>query len=754
MTLVGERPAGASAATSNSRLDAAARLHHRLARWYPELLVAGVIAFGLVVWRAELTVVTRLNDSSIHSEMVRYATAQLRAGHVPLEGWYPYLGLGSPQFLHYQSLGAMLTGALGLAIGADRAFSLTLYLLVATWPISVYISARLFRFDRWTAALCAAVSPFVVSAIHVGFESTAYLWVGYGVWTQLWAMWTLPLAWGLVWRAVGDRRFVLPAAVAVAATIAFHFETGYLAIWPIVIFPFLVPSRLRSRLARAVGLAVATAALSAWVVFPLIRLSAFASINQFLQRGPDANSYGARRELSWLVTGHLFDEGRLPILTALAAVGLVVCLYRFSRDPRARALVVSFVVSFLLFFGRPTWGVLTDVIPGSHDLFLRRFITGVQLSGILLCGVGACAAGASIGRGGRQLVTALRRRPRGIGLLGELALLALLVGYLAPAWTQSETVARSDASDITAQRVADQTAGAQLDALITRLQRLGGGRVYAGLPFNWGSQFVVGSVPVFKYLTYRDVDEVGYTLRTASLMTDPEQEFDESVPSDYTLFGIRYLLLPAGRRPLVHAELVERRGDYVLWELPTVHYFQVIETRRTIHATRADLGTAAEPLLHSRLASEGIYPTLSLGDRPAATPTLQPGESVKDPGSVSAESADLADGTASATVSMHRRGVVLLKVSYDPGWQASVDGREVATEIIAPAMVGVVVGPGLHRVVLSYRSDASYPVLFAIGIAGLVVLVWLAILDRRRRRRRRMAADATAGEGPLVPSQR
>ena len=53
------------------------------------------------------------------------------------------------------------------------------------------------------------------------------------------------------------------------------------------------------------------------------------------------------------------------------------------------------------------------------------------------------------------------------------------------------------------------------------------------MPTNWGADFTVGEVPVFKYLESRDVDEVGYTLRTASLMTDPEYFFDERNPSDY-----------------------------------------------------------------------------------------------------------------------------------------------------------------------------------------------------------------------------
>jgi hypothetical protein len=70
------------------------------------------------------------------------------------------------------------------------------------------------------------------------------------------------------------------------------------------------------------------------------------------------------------------------------------------------------------------------------------------------------------------------------------------------------------------------------------------------MPSNWGQDFTVGSVPVFKYLESRDVDEVGYTLRTASLMTGPEYYFDDRDASDYRLFGIRYLILPpaTGRR--------------------------------------------------------------------------------------------------------------------------------------------------------------------------------------------------------------
>jgi uncharacterized membrane protein len=136
-----------------------------------------------------------LNDSSLHEQMVRFATAQLRAGHLPLASWFPFLGEGSPQFLHYQSLPAILTGAVGLVTGPDVAFRWSLYLLLSLWPVSVYVSARGFGAARPAAAASAAMAPFLVSATGVGYEQHAYLWNGFGVWTQLWAMWTLPLAW-------------------------------------------------------------------------------------------------------------------------------------------------------------------------------------------------------------------------------------------------------------------------------------------------------------------------------------------------------------------------------------------------------------------------------------------------------------------------------------------------------------------------------------------------------------------------------
>ena len=96
----------------------------RTAAWWPWSIVAAAVAWNLASLRALTLGVAYLNDSSLHEQMVRFATAQLRAGHLPLTSWFPFLGEGSPQFLHYQSLPAMVTGAGGAGGRPRRGVSL------------------------------------------------------------------------------------------------------------------------------------------------------------------------------------------------------------------------------------------------------------------------------------------------------------------------------------------------------------------------------------------------------------------------------------------------------------------------------------------------------------------------------------------------------------------------------------------------------------------------------------------------------
>jgi hypothetical protein len=690
----------------------------RTAAWWPWAVVAAAVGWNLVNLRALRLGVAYLNDNSLHEQMVRFATAQLRAGKLPLTSWFPYLGAGSPQFLHYQSLPAVLTGLAGLVVGPDVAFRWSLYLLLSLWPISIYLSARLFGGGRSAAAASAAMAPFLVSAAGVGYEQHAYLSTGFGVWTQLWAMWTLPLAWGLSWRAIRDGRGCFTAVLFTALTVALHFETGYLALSVLIIWPFVAGRPLVARLRRAAVLLGGSLLASAWVIVPLLQQRNWAAVNEPLQDTGLVNGYGARVVLDWLVSGQLLDDGRLPVVTAFAALGFGLAWLAWSSAADARALLVAFAVCLLLAFGRTTFGWLVDVIPGGADLFFRRFMMGVQLVALLLAGRGAVwlAAGCV-----RLLPARVSRWPR---YLSPLVVFVAAIAVLAPAWLQLDASDRADSTAVAAQRHADDTQGADVDRLITVIRRDGGGRTYAGMPSNWGQSFTVGAVPVFKYLESRDVDEVGYTLRTASLMTDPEYFFDDSDPADYRLFGIRYLILPAGHQPPVPARPASCSGPYCLWTIDGAGYVQTGQIIGAISANRTNVGSRSVPLLHSGLADDSDYLDVRYGTDGGGDGPLPSAPRQSPAGAVRGQSADLADGEAAATVLLDRPGIVVLSASYDPGWTVTVNGRREPTRMVAPALVAVAVPAGTDQVVFRFHGYGDYPELLA--LSGIILALLAA----------------------------
>jgi hypothetical protein len=724
--------------------------------WWPWLLVGGAVVWNLASLRAQTLAVSYLDDSSLHEQMVRFATAQLRAGRLPLTTWFPYLGLGSPQFLHYQSLPAMLAGALGVAIGPDTAFRWTGYLLLSLWPLSVYHGARLLGAGRGAASAAAAMSPFLSSWVGIGYEQHAYVWTGFGVWTQLWASVTLPLAWGFSWRAIRDRRHTGAAVTLTALTVAFHFETGYLALIPIALWPLAAGRPLARRYGRAVLVLAGSLLAAAWAIVPLIAERAWAAQNEALRGTPLADGYGAGRVLGWLVSGQLLDHGRLPVVTLFAFLGIGGAVIRVRRDADARALLVALVACLLLSFGRATFGGLADLIPGSGDIFFRRFMMGVQLAALLLAGLGA--AGAARVTWALLERAARRGRLRGYRLGGAHAAEAVLgcaaaLLVLAPAWLELGRFDRRNAAAIAAQRRADATAGGELDRLLARVTAGGGGRVYAGEPTNWGAGFTVGAVPVFKYLESRDVDEVGYTLRTASLMTGPEYDFDDTDPGDYALFGIRYLLVPSGYLPPVRATLAARAGPYALWTVAGGGDVHTGTIAGVMAADRADLGARSIPLEHSSLTQHGDYLRVAYGQGPARR---LPGVTAGGSSDAVLERHDhLAAGEASATVRMRAPGVVVLSASFDPGWTVTVDGRPQPTLMVAPALVATRVPAGVHSVVFRYRGYHSYLLLFALSAATLLFAFLrrrLGALLRSWARRSAWTARArvtpAAGRGP------
>lgn len=699
-------------------------------------IVAVAVGFNLWVLRAEILPVLNLNDSSVHLSMVRWALQRIREGHLPFDGWYPYLGLGSSLFHHYQSLPHILTAGIGLAIGPDRAFFGTLYLLLASWPISVYLGARLLGWERWVAAAAAVISPLLVSTPGYGYEHGSYTWRGLGVWSQEWAMWLLPLAWGLSWRAVSRSKPVryAVAALVIGLTAASHFLTGYLAFLALGVWVLVRPGQLLKRLGRAAMVGIGAVLIISWVVVPLLLDSRWSSQSQYLKGTFWFDSFGARRVLSWLFTGQLFDGQRMiPVISVLVGVGTLVCVVRSRRDERARALLGVMLISLLLFVGRPTLGALLKLLPGSDDLLLHRYIVGVHLAGILLAGVGAAWLGSVALERLRRLVP--RMAPAAVAAAGAL----LGVAVLSPAWLEREAFDRVGGDWIRYQRTIDATDGAVIRSLVEEAEARGPGRIYAGLSGNWGADYRLWSVPVYAALLAYDADSIGFVLRTTSLSSDFEALFDETNPAHYDLFNVRYLILSADRPPSVPATAIDERNGNTLWEVQTTGYLNVVETvPPPIAADRTNLSQRAAFFLPSDMLREGRYPTIAFAGVPAAPPTASGEHEIPgSPGEVRFERASLADGEVTGLIGSTRPAMVILKSSFDPRWQVVIDGVELEPQMVAPSFVGRMVPAGKHVIEFRYRPFPRYDLLFAIGVVAFAGL-WFGpgLIEAWARRRR------------------
>lgn len=707
-------------------------------RWAPWVAIAAVVAYNLWGLWAETMPVSYLNDSSVHEEMTRFAASRIAHGHLPFTSWFPFTVLGSAQYLHYQSLGSVLVGAVGAVVGASTAFSWSTYLLLSLWPVVIYASARLFGLTRTAASVAAVASPFMVSYTGVGYERGAYIWIGGAqVWTQLLGSWALPFAWAFTFRSFQRARWAWPACALVATTTALHFLSGYLGFLGIAVLALVADGPLRHRLARAAVLFGGSLAAAAWVVVPLVTLSKWSSINQELAITNYVQGYGARTVLGWLFKGQMFDARRaVPVLTVFVLAGALICITKWLKGAHYRALVALFTACLLLTFGPTTWGPLTDLVPAHADLYFRRFMMGSQLAGVYMAGTGAQYAWA----GACWLSRRFLHRARVRRLAWGLAALAL-VAWCSPAVLEISRLDQRDAATIAAQRQADTTQGAALAPLLAYVKSHPEGRTYAGMGSNWGQSFTIGFVPIYKYLEREDVDEDTYVVPSLSLMLDPEAGFDENNPADFSLFGTPYLLLPVGVSAPVPAKLLMASGSYALWQVPGVGYATTVNAVGVLQADRADIGSRSLGLL----ASLGPHQDMLVDWPGLPPPSWSPGPPASGaPGSVSDFVDQLADGRASVRVDMKRAGQLLVAVAFDPGWHAWANGKPVPTEMLAPALLGLELGPGKYTIVLRYQGYRWYPELWAFGLLSLVGVAWA---DRRMWGR----PGYGTGAGPVTP---
>ena len=354
---------------------------------YPE--VAGDIVSG--------------NDSVFHLLMVQMAAEAIAQGRDFTDPWQGSMGMGYPMFHHYHHLPHVtiaLVHVLTLeAFSLPAMFNWSMYLLLSFFPLSIYWAMRQFGFDGMPAAMGGLVTPLVTTSGILGFGFPSYVFQGWGVHAQRWAMVFLPPALALGHRVVQEGRGYLWATLLLVAALMSHVMYGYMAFLTLGVLTFVQPGRISdlksladtmlSRWRRLITLVLLVGVVTSYFLIPTLLDRSFLNNSVFLD-AVKYDSYGHSEVLQGLVKGNLFDFDRLPFLTILAVAGFLLCMIRW-KEKRYLIPVAIFVLWLLLFFGRATWGPLIDVLPMSRYLHMNRFIAGVHMGGILLIAVALAA---------------------------------------------------------------------------------------------------------------------------------------------------------------------------------------------------------------------------------------------------------------------------------------------------------------------------------------------------------------------------
>jgi hypothetical protein len=674
-----------------------------------------------------------LNDAVLHFGLIEALESAKNRGQSLLDPWVPAWNLGYPVFHYYQNLPHLIVLALSnITLGSLsllHSFRAVEWLAVGTLPIPVFLALREFGFPL-SGAACAAMLSFLVRANYLhGMEAESYVWQGLGLFTQAVGMWFLPLALSSSFVAVRTGRSSGKATVFMTLTTLSHLALGTMALMAAGIFALSQLRELPRRLARHAILAAVTIAASSYSLVPILRDFAYYNVSALVPSWK-YDSFGHATVLAWLVQGQLFDFQRFPILTILAGGGFLWVAWRARNDEASRAILLSFVFFLLLYFGKPTWGSLLRILPLGEGFHYSRVLVLVQFFGIVIAGMGLGAA-----------IEACSRIPRLPRRAAVAAAVAGAILILSPIVLERARYLLSNANLVRESAAGYERERSDLESAVVAAKGDRKGRVYAGLgpPGGpaWGGAFMVGWVPVYDWLPLREVDALGYLHHMCSLNADLHDRFNERNPIHYRVFGVNRVLAPAqGIQLPPFVEPMETEGRFQVLSADANGFVELVDAPYSVNVRKKDFNRAQQAWLSSELPAKGIYPKVRLLE---AEP--------RDPSGIDVLGYDVRypipkpEPPPGEVLNVERRGedfhvraradrscVLLLKMTFHPGWKAQVDGASVAPIHMMPSYVGVPLDVGTHEVVL--RFDPG-PEKLILALAGGAILLAFALAGRK-----------------------
>ncbi|HVN29458.1 MAG TPA: hypothetical protein VMT64_13265, partial [Candidatus Binataceae bacterium] len=561
----------------------------------PALMILALVLlpmlFNAFVLMPEATHLTpSANDQVFHYLFIERADQAIAAGDNPFDHWLLEVELGFPEFIYYQNLPHLMVVALHRVLFRQvsllRLLNLVRYLLMVTFPLTVFWSMRRMDFTSIASAIGAALSVMLSSKARFGFDFQSYTWAGTGMFPQLIAMHLLFIATACVRRAVILGRDYIGAILASSAIILSDLLFGYIfgvivaVLWLIVaVDAILGRDGLR---AGAWKIIVATRRL-AMIFVPVGLITAyqtlpfFAQIRYLNQFVPDVgipyqmfSSTDSRvlpialaslqllpitpQQLWMFFGGHFFDDKRLPVITLLVVAGIIYGIA--ARRDETKLPLAVLIVCMILAPRTPLRLAIAEYVPFITLLPWSRFLGGVDLAAIMLAGLGGEAVWRFCRARTSYLPTALP----------AMVLAAIFLPLVVERWNFYRLGARAmEATDRALENDRD------LQSILSTLKKSQPGRVYAGNRANWGLWMNAGRVHLYELLPVEMFDTV-MPWQTLSLNSPLLWQLDVPSPDLCRLFNIRYVIAPPTVTVPDAYHLMMSTQSYLLYQIDSGGY--------------------------------------------------------------------------------------------------------------------------------------------------------------------------------------
>lgn len=695
------------------------------------IALLALIGFNFYLYRSEFKVLSDPNDGIFHFALIAEAknvwknvfSGKLSPFYL-LDNWNERWADGFSLALYYSHLPEAVISLVSFITPGSlfQLFNLIRASLIVLLPVSFFFGAQILGFTEITGLIFAFFSQAIITDGLYGIDAPSFLWRGWGLFSQLLAIFILPIAFGYAISYLKDRKNLGKAILFNFLLAQCHLGIFYLLLFAYPLFWLFSLDNWLAVGKRTLFFLLSTFIALAYFIVPFFTTGQYRNFSVW---DPiwKFDSWGLKQILIWLFNGNLFDFKRLPFLTIAVFGGVFWGL--MSKNKINRYFAALSGVYFIIFIGRDALGPLINIIPGLSEFHLHRTIVMVQFTALYLASIWVASGWKLLGE------KKYLRNPL-------IILLILVLGSYSIYLMEKPVInyASDNTTWLATSNINYQKDVGDYQIIVNKLKSLPPARVFAGRPGNWGNNFKIGDTQVYMALSRDGFSTIGFLPESWSPNSDPEQFFNENDQNDYNLYNVGYLLMPADIKPPEFVKLILNQGKFSLYQVKTDGWFTLGETNEQITSKKTDLLNIIHMWMTSPLLGEKDYPIISLDrnkqysfvDKIVSMTSLN---SYLDSSDLSATNQNiwqlnpLINNPEKSIINLigkteikepegyssdFRLGsqcdscILVLKQSYHPNWHIFVNGKEQETFPVFPFFIGIKINkPGNYQITVRYQ---------------------------------------------------